>query len=130
MLDKVLVCVPHRDDECLGLGGTLFQCRQIELFYFNRTHPLVPQKVYDEEAHAVRHTLGCESFYSNQWQLITWKTFPSPITSQKLKTRLTPLSQTRYLCLFPTRMKIIAESSRQQLRLLVPTTRISISRTS
>ena len=56
-LDNVLVLVPHQDDECLGLGGTLMQSGKIWLHYFNDIHPNVPVKQYDQEAKAVQKTL-------------------------------------------------------------------------
>lgn len=64
LLDRVLVLSPHRDDEILGMGGTLPQCNSLHIMYFNSVHPLVDQAVYDAEAKAVKRTLGCSVSYS------------------------------------------------------------------
>lgn len=69
MLDNVLVLAPHRDDEVLGLGGTLFRCHQVHIHYFNNVHPLVEQTVYDTEAAAVANALGCTVTYSQHMQV-------------------------------------------------------------
>lgn len=64
-LTNVLVLVPHRDDECLGLGGTLPQCYDLHMHYFNTTHPNVHQDQYDDEAEAVRDYLECSVSYTS-----------------------------------------------------------------
>jgi LmbE family N-acetylglucosaminyl deacetylase len=64
ILYNVLFLSPHRDDECLGAGGTLLKSDPIHIHYFNKTHPLVDQAVYDAEAEAVKTRLGCTVSYS------------------------------------------------------------------
>lgn len=65
MLDNVLVLSPHMDDECLGVGGTLFHCNNIHIHYFNNYHPTVPQEKYAGEAQAVAKELHCSVSYTN-----------------------------------------------------------------
>lgn len=62
---KILVIVPHRDDEALGLGGLLTQYDPdlIHLRYYNSVHPNVDPQRYDQEALAVSSYLGCETSY-------------------------------------------------------------------
>lgn len=66
MFGKILVLSPHRDDEVLGMGGTLLQHgKKIHIFYFNKTHPNVDQYVYDIEAERVAKQLNASVSYSN-----------------------------------------------------------------
>jgi LmbE family N-acetylglucosaminyl deacetylase len=76
MLNRVLFLSPHRDDEILGAGGTLPQCNELTVMYFNYVHPLVEQSVYDSEAEAVRKTLQCDTIYSEHMAVNCLDQFP------------------------------------------------------
>lgn len=76
MLNNVLVLSPHRDDECLGVGGTLFLCKNIHIHYFNDIHPNVPVQIYDQEAQEVQNKLGCSVSYSDQRAVNKLHLFP------------------------------------------------------
>lgn len=65
MLDNVLVLSPHRDDEVLGVGGTLLKCKKIHIHYFNNFHPTVSQDVYDAEAEQVKNLYNATTSYSS-----------------------------------------------------------------
>lgn len=73
---KVLMLVVHRDDECLSAGGTLLQCKDLYLHYFNDHHPSVEDIVYDVEAELVRKTLNCSVSYSAYKQVNRLDKFP------------------------------------------------------
>lgn len=76
MLNNVLVLSPHRDDECLGLGGTLPQCEKLHIHYFNNHHPLVEDTTYEVEAQRVANMLGCTTSYSDYMQVNKLDQFP------------------------------------------------------
>jgi len=77
-LDNILVLVPHQDDECLGLGGTLMQAGKIWLHYYNDIHPNVPIKQYDQEAKNVQKMLRSEVSYSDYRNVNHLAEFPLP----------------------------------------------------
>lgn len=64
---RTLIIVPHRDDEVLGLGGTLdpgiLKPSDVQLLYFNTTHPAVPQDQYDTEAQNLLDFLNYKAAY-------------------------------------------------------------------
>lgn len=64
MLHEVVVLSPHRDDEALGVGGTLVYPDKVHIHYFNSRHPNVDPEVYDGEAKAVKNALHCTTSYS------------------------------------------------------------------
>lgn len=65
MLDNVLVLSPHQDDECLGVGGTMFYCKKLHIHYFNYHHPNVDSLKYLSEAREVHRVLNCTTSYSD-----------------------------------------------------------------
>lgn len=75
---KILVIVPHRDDEALGLGGLLTQYDPdlIHLRYYNSTHPAVHPDTYDKEAQAVQDYVGCEVSYCLLQDVNRLNTYP------------------------------------------------------
>lgn len=57
-MKRILILSPHRDDETLGCGGLImkyanFNSIEIHVRYYNTVHPLVEQRVYDDEANKV-----------------------------------------------------------------------------
>jgi len=76
LLDRVLCLAPHKDDECLGCGGTLLRCDTLHIMYFNDVHPDVPQKKYNEEAENVKVALGCTTSYSKYRKVNRLDQFP------------------------------------------------------
>ena len=64
LLNRVLMLVVHRDDECLSSGGTLLRCKELYLHYYNDHHPNVEDILYDVEAELVRKALDCSVSYS------------------------------------------------------------------
>lgn len=76
LLKKVLMLSVHRDDEVLSAGGTLAQCNELHIFYYNNIHPNVPITTYDEEANAVRDALKCTSSYSQFMNVNHLSDFP------------------------------------------------------
>lgn len=78
MFDNVLVLSPHMDDEVLGCGGTLLQCKEVHIFYFNKTHPLVSDTQYMGENMNVRHVLNCSvSFSRSDYVVLAAGTVPA-----------------------------------------------------
>lgn len=64
-LSNVLCLSPHRDDECLGPGGTLLRSDNVYILYFNKRHPLVNELQYNREADLVKERLRARTYYTN-----------------------------------------------------------------
>jgi LmbE family N-acetylglucosaminyl deacetylase len=73
---NVLMLVCHRDDEVLSAGGTLLQCDNLHLMYFNDSHPLVNKEIYDQEAENVKKYLNCNVSYSEFKKVNQLETYP------------------------------------------------------